>query len=455
MPPKRGPEPYHPDPKEEGSMDGVEVASPILSTQAFDTSVVALQAGIEPEFVLVSRSKATHWLKFPISCFNKGTSMPFMSDWAVGTLQKIASIKPKSFAIVTLSIDAKPKESTENSTGKSTATSTKEQYLIFQVYTTHEAEAACEHGSKNENGHVTHFAMYTPEAQALHQGRILHIISLSYDTTEDHIRAALSKYGIIERVKVALNAKATMATATVIYESDQAIKAIKSVNTTYVQVRDDIATVTWLGNEPVQYDSSLTKKLALLPTGITPVEIAQLFCNPDPSDPNATPIPFHSIVMPRNIYTSKRQPEAHILFSSPPQQQIATSASVIIGSHKTCWVNASQPTCRHCGDPTHFVSECYIRSTNVSATIGRLSNIQTIKARTQTRSTAPRPFTQVQNSGASAPARKQSTATRSTPGMSYASAAAVPKNRGSAVSNPITIGTSTPPAVATSSSRAA
>ncbi|KAG9064875.1 hypothetical protein KI688_003136 [Linnemannia hyalina] len=190
MPPKRGPEPYHPDPKEEGSMDGVEVASPILSTQAFDTSVVALQAGIEPEFVLVSRSKATHWLKFPISCFDKDTSMPFMSDWAVGTLQKIASIKPKSFAIVTLSIDAKPKESTENSTGKSTATSTKEQYLIFQVYTTHEAEAACEHGSKNENGHVTHFAMYTPEAQALHQGRILHIISLSYDTTEDHIRAA-------------------------------------------------------------------------------------------------------------------------------------------------------------------------------------------------------------------------------------------------------------------------
>lgn len=344
MPPSMGPKPYHPNPKEEGNMDGVEEASPVLQTQEFNNAVDASAAGIEPEFFVVSRTKTTYRLKFPVSCFDQGASLATMSKWTVDTLKTVASIKPKSFSLETIP----------------TANNTEEKFIVFQVFTAYEAEAACKHGGEDKEGNVIHFEAFTPEAQALQQGRILKISNLSYDTTEDHIRAALSKYGEIEVARPSFNAKATMITATVIYKTAKPIQALKDLNTTYVQVRDDIATVTWLGNEPVHFDGLLTKKLARLPIAITPVEIANCFCHPDQENLNGKRIPFHSIVMPRNIYTNKRQPEALILFSSLEQQQIATGAAVVIGSHETCWTTFSQPTCRHCGDPTHFISNCII-----------------------------------------------------------------------------------------------
>ncbi|KAF9119376.1 hypothetical protein BG015_006359, partial [Linnemannia schmuckeri] len=282
MPNNHGPVPYHPDPNEERNMDGIEVASPELSTQEFDNSVAAAQAGIEPEFVVVTRSKTTYWLQFPVSCFDDGASLTAMANWTIGTLKKVATVKPKSFAIETLP----------------SATGAQEKFLIFQVYTLHEAEAACKHGSKDNTGNVTRFAIYTPEAQAAQQGRMLKIMSLSFDTTADQIEAALSKYGAIESVRTSFNAKATMITATVIYVSATTIETLKAQHTTYMQVRDDIATVTWLGNQPVHHNNLLTMKLAHLPIGINPVEIARLFAHPDPEDPNAAAIPFHSIVMP-------------------------------------------------------------------------------------------------------------------------------------------------------------
>ncbi|KAK3834599.1 MAG: hypothetical protein J3R72DRAFT_494501 [Linnemannia gamsii] len=131
MPTNYGPKPYHPDPLEERNMDGVEAASPEYSTQEFNNAVAIHQARTEPEFITVSRTKAIYQLKFPVSCFDKGTSLTVMSTWAIKTLQKVATIKPKSFSIVTLP----------------TAANTMERYMVFQVYTSHESNAACKHGS--------------------------------------------------------------------------------------------------------------------------------------------------------------------------------------------------------------------------------------------------------------------------------------------------------------------
>ncbi|KAK3807100.1 MAG: hypothetical protein J3R72DRAFT_490184, partial [Linnemannia gamsii] len=88
MPTNYGPKPYHPDPLEERNMDGVEAASPEYSTQEFNNAVAIHQARTEPEFITVSRTKAIYQLKFPVSCFDKGTSLTVMSTWAIKTLQK-------------------------------------------------------------------------------------------------------------------------------------------------------------------------------------------------------------------------------------------------------------------------------------------------------------------------------------------------------------------------------
>ncbi|KAK5822306.1 hypothetical protein F5H01DRAFT_363534 [Linnemannia elongata] len=175
--------------------DVVATAFPEFSTQDFEA---ALTTGVLPEFVKVIRTKATHWVKFP-TALSRGQPM---------------------------------------------------EYIIFQVYSGHEASIASEHGGKSKNSaDPVLFSLFTPETKALQQGRVIKLTSLGFDTTANHVTAALSKYGPIESVRTGFNAKATMATATVTFRSDLAVQSIKEQNKTCLRVRDDVGTLTLLGNE--------------------------------------------------------------------------------------------------------------------------------------------------------------------------------------------------------------
>ena len=419
-------------------MEGVvETPSQEYPTQEFNNRVAAAEAGAQPEFVTVTNKRTVHWLKFPVSCFAQGFPENKMIKWAIETLKKVATPKPNSFAVTKL-----PQ-----------AKGDPEPFLIFQVYTEHEAKAACEHGATNEEGQVIKFGIFTPEAQALQQGRVLKIISLSFDTTANQIAAALSIYGSVESVATKFNAKATMINATVIFKSADAIDSFEKDNRAYIQVRDDIGTVTWMGSKNIPYDRSLTMKLACLPIGSTPVEIMRCL-NEQFNTPNAVQA-FHSITMPLNLYTKKRQSEAYIHFSSLQQRTLLTAKPLMINTYPTCWAEVNEPICRHCGHPSHFVLDCPVKSGSDNVMSLRRAHIAVIKGSTQTLSTAPRPFTQVPNTNTPTTTRKQPSFARATSTKSYASAASASKNRGSAASNPITIGTPTPSASPSSPTGAA
>ncbi|KAG0273239.1 hypothetical protein BGZ96_004943 [Linnemannia gamsii] len=173
---------------------------------------------------------------FPVSSFDKGQSRASMFNWATENLREVATIKPTSCKIATLPIpDGEPA-----------------QFLLFQVYTAEEAKAACQYGSKDTEGKITRFELYTADARALQERRMLKVISLSFNTTADHISAALSKYGYVESVTTHFNAKATMINATVILKYAESIDKLKDrfdvLKKAYVRVRDDIGTLTWLGD---------------------------------------------------------------------------------------------------------------------------------------------------------------------------------------------------------------
>ncbi|KAF9909706.1 hypothetical protein EC991_008186 [Linnemannia zychae] len=124
-------------------MEGVENPSQEFPTQEFNNRVAAAEVGVEPEFVTVTRTKTTHWVKFPVSCFTKGLSEKAMYKWVTEALTKVATIKPSSFSVTTLpSVNDSP-----------------QPFILFQVYTAHEASAACEHGSEDENKNFTHFSL--------------------------------------------------------------------------------------------------------------------------------------------------------------------------------------------------------------------------------------------------------------------------------------------------------
>ncbi|OAQ23511.1 hypothetical protein K457DRAFT_25057 [Linnemannia elongata AG-77] len=275
--------------------DVVATAFPEFPTQDFEA---ALTTSVLPEFVKVIRARAIHRVKFPTAFFEKNNNLPFMSKCVMGALEKVASVKPNSFYVVTLpsaSLEDKPME-----------------YIIFQVYSGHEASIASEHGGKSKNSaDPVLFSLFTPETKALQQGRVIKLTSLGFDTTANHVTAALSKYGPIESVRTGFNAKATMATTTVTFRSDLAVQSIKEQNKTCLRVRDDVGTLTLLGNEtPVAYDRELTLKLAHLPIDCQPRDVKDVF-DYDIKVPNVVR-PYHSIAMPLNPYNMQRQPEAYI-----------------------------------------------------------------------------------------------------------------------------------------------
>lgn len=415
-------------------MEGIEAHSQEFPTQEFEDSVVAAEAGVMPGFVTVNRSKKFHWLMFPVSCFDKGLSRNSMFNWATNNLRKVASIKPASFKITTL-------PTTEGEPA---------QFLLFQVYTAEEAKAACKCGSKDTEGVITRFEIYTADARALQERRMLKVISLSFNTTADHISAALSKYGCVESVTTHFNAKATMINATVIFKYAESIDKLKDrydiLKKAYVRVRDDIGTLTWLGDTAITYDSTLTRKLAQLPTGLTPVDIKRIF-NKEFKTPNGVRA-FHSITMPVNLRSKQRHPEAYIHFATLEQFNLATAKPFEIEGHATRWIEVGTPTCFQCGYPDHFVNSCRVKMDRATGLSLRRSNISSIKGRTQSPATATRPFTQAPITDPSSPAKKSTTYARTSPAMSYSSVAGARRNHGSAASNPITIGSHTPQAKA-------
>ncbi|KAF9093323.1 hypothetical protein BGX29_009973, partial [Mortierella sp. GBA35] len=274
-----GPKPYHPGPE---AMDGVhESESQILTTQEAE---VGLETGVYPEFVIVSRSRTQYWLMLPTSVFGN-VPISFMSKWTIDTLAKIAPVKANSFSIRT--ILAKDDSFTE--------------YLLFQVHSEIDQYAAAKHGATKADGSAILFQIFTPEAQALQQGRILKLSSLAFNTRVDDIHSAMKDWGQVESIRTGFNVKMTMATATVVFKSADAITAMQAANTTCLPIVRDIGTVTGLGTQEVRYNPALTLKLAHLPRGYAPVDVKNMFDHYYRTK-NAIS-PYHSITMPVSLIT--------------------------------------------------------------------------------------------------------------------------------------------------------
>ncbi|KAG0195125.1 hypothetical protein BGX33_004179, partial [Mortierella sp. NVP41] len=158
-----------------------------------------------------------------------------MSTWTIDTLAKIAPVKANSFSIRT--ILAKDGSSTE--------------YLLFQVHSETDQHAAAKHGATKADGSAILFQIFTPEAQALQQGRILKLSSLAFNTRVDDIHSAMKDWGQVESIRTGFNVKMTMATATVVFKSADAIIAMQAANTTCLPIVRDVGTVTGLGTQEV------------------------------------------------------------------------------------------------------------------------------------------------------------------------------------------------------------
>ncbi|KAF9079345.1 hypothetical protein BGX23_004326, partial [Mortierella sp. AD031] len=280
--------PFHPGLTED--MEGVhESDSPILTTQEAEAG---LETGVFPEFVTVSRSRATYCLRFPVAHFGSST-LSAISKWATTTLAKFAPIKANTFSIRALveKDDESPIE-----------------YLLFQVHSQTDMRAAYKHGGTNKDGVTVLFRQYTQEAQALQQDRVLELSSLAFNTRVNDVHSAMKDWGQVESIRTGFNLKMSMATATVVFKSAAAITDIKKAKITCLTVVKDVGTVTRLGDQKVSFNPALTLKLAHLPRSYSPADVKAMF-DEHLRTPNATSS-YHSLTMPLSVINRCRKPEA-------------------------------------------------------------------------------------------------------------------------------------------------
>ncbi|KAG0195482.1 hypothetical protein BGX33_003220, partial [Mortierella sp. NVP41] len=331
-----GLKPFHPGLTED--MEGVhESDSPILTTQEAEAG---LETGVFPEFVTVSRSRATYFLMFPVAHFGSST-LSAMSKWATATLAKFAPIKANTFSIRALveKDDEPPIE-----------------YLLFQVHSETDMRAACKHGGTNKDGVTVLFRQYTQEAQALQQGRVLELSSLAFNTRVNDVHSAMKDWGQVESIRTGFNLKMSMATATVVFKSAAAITDMQKAKITCLTVVKDVGTVTRLGDQKVSFNPALTLKLAHLPRSYSPADVKAMF-DEHLRTPNATSS-YHSLTMPLSVINRCRKPEAFVHFSTLEQQQNALKFNFDIDGHKTSWIEINKHTCHHCGSPEHPQRNC-------------------------------------------------------------------------------------------------
>ncbi|KAF9578303.1 hypothetical protein BGW38_005975 [Lunasporangiospora selenospora] len=231
-----------------------------------------------------------------------------------------------------------------------------------------EALLRCGMQGQDENEKI-YFQELTEGQQRGDQERTVEIVSLSILTKAAEVQATLSRWGEIENVVMGFNAKKSMATATVKFEDAQAVQRMNSEQVTCVIIGNDSGVIYRLGVKPIVADKSLTMKLASLPLGYTPREVASLL-----GDGN-----FFSIVMPLHPRLRKRQMDAYITFQSTAQKDTQTIKRWTIGSKSTQWVSPETPTCFGCGGPGHKVGkECaeHMKRTNMRQ--ARRENVQMV-----------------------------------------------------------------------------
>ena len=263
-------------------------------------------------------------------------------------------------------------------------------FFVFEIGEETQREKLFGAGTTDDEGNSVYFIPFTADLHVAEEKRSIDVWSLKYNTTDDDISAALSRYGVVERVSSSLNGKHTMRKATVLFESEAAVESMQQNQVSCVNIGSDTGIVRRLGTSNITFNPELTLKLTNLPRQYTPYDVALLLNNYGK---------WHGITMPFQPRLGRRLPEAFVFFSNKEQQATLSNQKFVLDDvsglpKTTSWVSPSTPTCFQCGATDHRRAEgCPQRQHFLAIAEKRRMNNQRIFSKVNT--PHPRVTTQV------------------------------------------------------------
>ncbi|CAO3569404.1 unnamed protein product [Mortierella alpina] len=214
-------------------------------------------------------------------------------------------------------------------------------FFVLEIGEAAELNALLEMAINSPNGDTQWpFLPLTEDQQKTEVCRTIDIRSLRFDTQDHQIVAALTKFGIVERVVMGFNRTKSMATAQVVFTTVDAVQKMNARKITCIIVGQDTGLVTRLGETRPQMDHKLTLKLTHLPFGCTPHGVAEALAN----------YPYFGLTMPLDINTKRRKMEAFVYFSNREDQVELRQETFQFGSKTTAWAEAKTSTCFGCAN---------------------------------------------------------------------------------------------------------
>jgi hypothetical protein len=231
-------------------------------------------------------------------------------------------------------------------------------FFVFEIGEHSEREALTKMAITSPDGSASWpFLLLSEDQQKAEVSRTIDIRSLSFDTKEHQIVAALTKYGAIERVVMGFNLIKSMATAHVVFTTAEAVNDMIKREITCVTVGQDTGMVARLGDTRPAIDHKLTLKLTHLPFGCTPRDVAEALAD----------FRYFGVTMPLDPNTKRRKMEAFVYFAHSQDQKEIRKGNFQFGTDTkdektTAWAEPNTSTCYGCGAVGHRSNKCEIVS---------------------------------------------------------------------------------------------
>jgi hypothetical protein len=224
-----------------------------------------------------------------------------------------------------------------------------------------ETTTTCKMFSENNNN-----------TRALEKERTIEIYGLHPKIAEFRILSAMSKIGKVEKINTLPCRRGIKIMAKVVFQKKEDVDKFLAAGKKSIYIGQDLARVSWVGNEKLKWELGHIAKLVNLPFGTTTLDLEPLLGQ------NKAEFIIIPKTTGRNGMVVRNLREAFVYFSNEEDRRKNIETTVKIGGQDAYWADTEDKRCRECGKTGHIQKNCevFIERMNTRAHIKAVKEYQ-------------------------------------------------------------------------------